>query len=197
MRRIIPLAFLALLAPASAQVPRITPLGSCSIATLMSAVGITTTNCVFASFTATLSTAGVLNVTAVASGTLNPGQIVVGTGVPTGTTAQTAAYIEGQLSGTTGGVGTYRVINPPTTAVTSESMTTAGIPVRANYALICANTQNVNYKPDGTAATATVGSGGQQITAGNCIGATTTFSKLSFFQQTATASLGIDFYSWQ
>lgn len=199
LRRIIPLLLLAALAgPASSQATRISPQGSCAIATLTSAVGITTANCVFASFTATLSTAGVLNVTAVASGTIIPGQVVVGTGVPTGTgNPRTASYITGQQSGTTGGIGVYTVANPPTTAVTSESMTTAGIPVNANYALICAYTQNVNYKPDGTAATATVGSGGQQITAGNCIGATTTFSKLSFFQQSATASLAIDFYAWQ
>lgn len=193
MRKLLAITALAaaLAGPASTQVPRISPAGSCAISTLTAAVGITTTNCVFASLTATLSTAGVLNVTAVASGTIIPGQPIVGTGVPAN------SYIEGQTSGTTGGVGIYRVANPPTTAVTSESMTTAGIPVRANYALICAYTQNVNYKPDGTAATATVGSGGQQIQAGNCIGATTTFSKMSFFQQTATGSLAIDFYVWQ
>lgn len=182
-----------LVAPASAQIPRVAPAGSCGITSLASAVGITATNCVFAQFTATLSTAGILNVTAVSSGTITPGQLLTGTNVPA------TSSVSGQLSGPTGGVGTYQVANPPTTAIGSEAMTTAGIPLSANYALICAYTQSVNYKPDGTTPTATPGSGGTQIpaTGSNCIGATTSFSKLKFIQQTASASLSIDFYVWQ
>lgn len=186
-------ACLALAAPAAAQTVRLSPVGSCGIATLSSAVGITTSNCVFASFTATLSVTGLLNVTAVSSGYINQGQPVVGTGVPT----TPASYILGQLSGATGGVGVYQVANPPTTAVISESMTTAGIPVNANYAVICAYTQAVNYRPDGSTPTATIGTGGTGLAAGSCIAATTTFSKLSFIQQAASASLSVDFYVQQ
>lgn len=180
-------------APALGQVPRVSPAGSCGITSLGSAVGITTANCVFAQFTATLATDGTLNVTAVSSGVINTGQPLTGTSVPSN------AYVSGQISGTTGGVGVYRAANPPTTAITSESMTTAGIPVGTNYALICAYTQSVNYRPDGSTPTATPGSGGTQIpaTGNNCIGATTTFSKLRFIQQTTSASLSIDFYAWQ
>jgi hypothetical protein len=194
LERFIAAALVGLVATAAlGQVPRVSPAGSCGITSLGSAVGITATNCVFAQFTATLGTDGTLNVTAVSSGVINTGQPLTGTGVPA------AAYVSGQISGTIGGVGVYRVANPPTTAITSESMTTAGIPVGANYALICAYTQSVNYKPDGTTPTATPGSGGTQIpaTGSNCIGATTTFSKLQFIQQTASASLSVDFYVWQ
>lgn len=195
MRRILPaLALLALLfAPVGAQVTRLNPLGACAIATLTSSVGITSANCVFSSFTASLAANGNLSVTAVASGVITPGQPVVGTGVPAG------LYVRGQSSGAAGGVGTYQTAGATPVAVGSESMTTAGIPPLANYALICAYGQNVNYKSDASTATATPGSGGQQMTAGTqpCIGATTTFSKLRFFQQTPTATLGIDFYNWQ
>jgi len=199
MRRIIILAVAGIAGLAGtilAQVPRLTPLGGCNIATLTSSVGITTSNCVFSSFTAALAANGILTVSAVSSGVITYGQAVVGTGVPAG------AYIQGFVpnSGTNGGVAQYQVGVPPgttITAVNSESMTTAGIPPLANYALICAYTQNVNYTTDGSAATATVSTGGQQIQAGNCIGALTTFSLMRFFQQTATGTLRLDFFVWQ
>jgi hypothetical protein len=61
-----------------------------------------------ASFTATISNGGgsagtTLNVTAVASGTIYPSMIITGTGI----TANTS--VSEQLTGTAGGVGTYRV----------------------------------------------------------------------------------------
>jgi hypothetical protein len=56
---------------------------------------------------------GVLNVTAVGSGTLYPGVTLSGTGVVTGT------QIVSQLTGTTGGVGTYIVSIPQTVASTT------------------------------------------------------------------------------
>jgi len=58
---------------------------------------------------------GVLTVTAVGSGTLVPGGVIAGTGIQTGTT------IIAQLSGTTGGIGTYSVSVPQT--VTSTTIT--------------------------------------------------------------------------
>lgn len=54
-------------------------------------------------FTASLAATGVLTVSAVASGALDAGQRVTGTGVPNGT------KIVGQLTGGAGGTGTYRV----------------------------------------------------------------------------------------
>lgn len=59
----------------------------------------------------------VLTVTAVGSGTLYPGATISGTGVTTGTT------IVAQLSGTTGGVGTYEVSIQQTVASTTITAT--------------------------------------------------------------------------
>jgi len=56
---------------------------------------------------------GVMTVTAVGSGTLVPGATLSGTGVQTGTT------VVAQLTGTTGGIGTYTVSIPQTTASTT------------------------------------------------------------------------------
>lgn len=60
---------------------------------------------------------GVLTVTAVGSGTLFPGGVISGTNVVTGT------QIVSQLTGTTGGVGTYLVSIPQTVASTTISET--------------------------------------------------------------------------
>lgn len=62
--------------------------------------------------------AAVLTITAVGSGTVVPGLILSGTGVTTGTA------IVAQLTGTTGGVGTYSVTIPQTVA--STTITGAG-----------------------------------------------------------------------
>lgn len=59
---------------------------------------------------------GVMTVTAVGSGTLYSGATVMGTAVPTGT------FIMSQITGTTGGVGTYQLNNSFTFA--SGTMTT-------------------------------------------------------------------------
>jgi hypothetical protein len=62
----------------------------------------------------------VLDVTAVASGTLAPGQPVTGTGI----TANSS--IASQVSGTPGGIGVYTLTLNNTAYVASEAMTTAG-----------------------------------------------------------------------
>ena len=70
-------------------------------------------------FTGSIS-AKVLTVTSVTAGTIQPGQIITGTDITTGTTILT------QVSGTTGGVGTYTVDISQTIAST-EITTTDGI----------------------------------------------------------------------
>jgi hypothetical protein len=70
-----------------------------------------------ASVTGAIADTGVLTVSAVGSGTLYPGQEISGTGVPAGT------VIQSQLTGTTGGVGTYQTNT--TTVVASTNLTTA------------------------------------------------------------------------
>ena len=60
---------------------------------------------------------GVLNVTAVGSGTVEPGAAISGTGIQAGT------LVGQQLTGTTGGIGTYLVNIPQTVASTTVSGT--------------------------------------------------------------------------
>lgn len=78
-----------------------------------------------ASFTASVTTGGtILNVTAVASGTVTPGAIIAGAGLPTTITG--AITITGQNSGTTGGIGLYALANPNNITVASEPITSGG-----------------------------------------------------------------------
>ena len=160
------------------------PLGFCSLSSMSAATLINTTTCSVAAFTGTGSGT---NLTASAvTGPIVAGTQVAGTGVPSGT------YIVSQKSGTPFGAGVYNT-SVPTTA-SSASLTTGGIPVGANYAVICAYTQAVNYRDDGGVPTGTAGSGGQGIAAGQCIPYNGTFSLLQFIQQTSGAILGISFY---
>lgn len=62
----------------------------------------------------------VLNVTAVASGTLEVGEAITGTGVPAG------AVIESQVSGAIGGVGVYTISVPAAAYAASTALTVAG-----------------------------------------------------------------------
>lgn len=62
----------------------------------------------------------VLNVSAVASGTLQVGAGVTGTGIPA------AAVIQSQISGAAGGVGVYRLDVPATAYAASTALTVAG-----------------------------------------------------------------------
>lgn len=61
----------------------------------------------------------VLNVTAVASGVLAPGDAITGTGIPTGAT------IASQVSGATGGVGVYTLNVPASAYAASTTLTGA------------------------------------------------------------------------
>lgn len=79
------------------------------------ATGTAGTPMVDASVTGSIANTGVFTVTAVGSGALAPGMGITGTGVPANT------FIQSQLSGTTGGIGTYQVNT--TTVVASETIT--------------------------------------------------------------------------
>lgn len=72
-----------------------------------------------ASATGVTTYGNVLNVSAVASGTILPGMPITGTNMP-------ATSIASQVSGATGGVGVYTLFAPATQYVASESFTTAG-----------------------------------------------------------------------
>lgn len=66
------------------------------------------------------SFANVLTVTAVASGSLDIGESVTGTGIPAG------AVLASQVSGATGGVGTYTLSLPATAYAASTTVTSVG-----------------------------------------------------------------------
>lgn len=74
----------------------------------------------FSAATDVQATSTVLNVTAVASGVLNPGDVFTGASVTSGN------QILSQLAGAVGGIGTYRISIAQ--AVTSEAMTIAAAP---------------------------------------------------------------------
>lgn len=68
-----------------------------------------------ASVTGSLATTGVFTVTAVGSGALSVGAVLLGSGVPAG------VAITSQLSGTAGGIGTYQTTG--STLITSQTFT--------------------------------------------------------------------------
>lgn len=79
-------------------------------------------------------------------------------------------------------------------ASTALSTCSGGVPAGSTYAVICAYTQGIVYRDDGTAPTGTAGSGGQGIAAGSCIPYNGDFTKIRFIQQTSGALLGVSFY---
>jgi hypothetical protein len=178
-------AFLAAPGPSYAQFGlRQTPMGFCALSSVATATKVTTSNCVFGSFTGVLS--GTTLTVSALTGSVLTGQVVVGTGVAANT------VIAGQLTGTPGAAGTYRVSISQTVA--SVAMTTAGVPTGATYAVACAYTQAVNWRDDKVAPTATVGTGGQGIPAGQCIPYNGTLTEIQFIQQTTTAVVALTFY---
>ena len=82
------------------------------------------------------------------------------------------------------------------TGLASCANVVSGAVILANvqYAVICAETQAVNWRDDGTAPTGTVGSGGMGIPAGSCIPYNGTFSQIRFIQQSGGAVLSVSFY---
>jgi hypothetical protein len=83
--------------------------------------GVYTTSAVTTATAATVTSFGtVLNVTAVASGIIAPGDAISGTGVPTG------AVIASQLSGAVGGVGVYTIYPGASAYAASTTITGVG-----------------------------------------------------------------------
>lgn len=181
----IAIAILGFASSSSGQALRQTPLGFCSISSMTVATNITPTNCVFSSFTGSIA-GTTLTVTASASGSILGGQPLVGTGV----TASTV--VTGQTSGTAGGIGTYTVNQSQTVA--SESMTTAGVPPSANYAVVTVTVQGIVYRDDLTAPTGTPGSGGIGVSAGSYLPYTGPLGQIQFIQQASGAIIGINFW---
>lgn len=170
-------------APARAQTvgQSIVPLGYCQLASLGSAVGLST--CVRASFTGTGS--GTTLTASSVTGYIKPGDSVSGTGVPSGTT------ISAQLTGSAGGAGTYQTSQPTTSS--SASLTSGGIPVGANAAMFHVETAAVRWTDDGTVAP--TASTGQLINVADPLfWYQGTLSGLSFIAATGSPKLNVLFY---
>ena len=140
------------LASAQTTVPgqSIVPLGDCQLSAsqLGSAIGIA--SCVRASFTASAGTPTTqLVVTSVTGVILIGDKVIAGTGATAGTT------VVSQVSGTTGGAGTYLLSAVNTTS--SASVTTGGIPPGATMAFLQAETADVRYRDDGGVPTTAIG----------------------------------------
>lgn len=187
LRWVAAVALLLIAAPSWAQSGlRQVPLGFCAMSSMSAATAITSTSCVHASFTGSI-TGTVLTVTIAPSGigAILTGQLLFGTNVPANT------QVISQLTGTAGAVGTYQVSNSAT--VSSEAMTTAGLPPSASYLVISAYTQGVVWLDTGGAPTGTPGTGGNGLAAGQAVNYTGTLSNLKFIQQTSGAVVGLSF----
>ena len=79
------------------------------------------------------------------------------------------------------------------TAVLLSSVS-GGIPSGATIATVVVNGNAVNWRDDGTAPTATVGTGGMGLSVGSQVVFTTTLNTLEFIAQTGSATLSISFY---
>lgn len=79
------------------------------------------------------------------------------------------------------------------TTTISQGVTISGVPPTANWALVCSYVQGVVWN-DVAAPTATPGTGGQGIAAGQCFGYGGPLSIVKFIQQTSGAILGVSFY---
>lgn len=176
-------------APAAAQgtVPGqfVVPLGFCQLGVTALTASVGLSSCVSASFTASAGTDPTQLVVTSVTGFIRPGQIIIsGTGITAGT------VITGQVSGTTGGAGTYQLSASNTAS--SASSTSGGIPPGATMAYLDAEVAGVRYRDDGGAATATVGS---LIATGNPgIFYTGTLSALRFIAATGSPLLNVSFY---
>jgi hypothetical protein len=140
------------LASAQTTVPGqpLVPLGYCQLTATQLGSAIAISSCVRASFTASAGTNATQLVVTSVTGVIKIGdQIVSGTGVTAGT------VITGQVSGTTGGAGTYQL--SATNTASAVTVTSGGIPTGATMAFLQAETADVRYRDDGGVPTAAIG----------------------------------------
>jgi hypothetical protein len=126
------------------------PLGNCQLSVTQLTAAIKLASCVRASFTATAGSNNTQIVVTSVAGVIKIGDdIVSGTGLTVGT------IITGQVSGTTGGAGTYQL--SATNTASSASSTSGGIPIGATMAFLEAEVASVRYRDDGGVPTAAIG----------------------------------------
>lgn len=164
------------------------PLGYCQLSAsqLSSAVGLA--SCVSASFTGNGS--GTTLTASSVTGYIQAGQVVSGTGVPAGT------KIVAQLTGTAGGAGTYQTSQATTSS--SASLTSGGIPPNATMAILNPETNDIRWRDDGGAPTASIGMILPGATGNNTLEGvylyTGTLSALQFIASSGSPLLNIAFY---
>lgn len=171
------------IAPARAQTTNpalpIVPLGYCQLTAAQLAASIGLASCTRSAFTGTAS--GTSLTASSVTGIILPGDVVVGTGVPAGTT-----IVSGPAAG---GAGVY--ITSVATTASSASLTSGGIPPGATSAYLQVDTAAVRYRDDGGAPTASIGvsiaSAGTLFYAG-------TLSKIRFILQTGSPLVNVSFY---
>lgn len=160
------------------------PLGYCQLSASQLASSVGLASCTRASFTGTADTDATRLVVTSVTGIILVGDTVAGTGIPAGT------KVTGQVSGTTGGAGTYQLSGA--NAASSASLTSGGIPATATMAWIQAETADVRWRDDAGAPTASIGS---IILHGNPpLLYTGTLSALRFIALSGSPLLDISFY---
>lgn len=161
------------------------PLGYCQLSASALGSAVALSKCVRAAFTASAGTPATQLVVTSVTGIIKIGdQIVSGTGITAGT------IITGQLSGTTGGAGTYTL--SATNTASSASSTSGGIPTGATMALLQAETADVRFRDDGAAPAA--GVGGIVVHGTPPIFYTGTLANLQFIALSGSPLLDVLFY---
>lgn len=163
----------------------VVPLGNCQLSATQLGAAIGLKSCVRATFTASAgSNSTQLVVASITNGVIKPGdQIVSGTGLTAGT------VITGQISGTTGGAGTYQL--SATNTASSATVTSGGIPPGATMARLDSEVASVRYRDDGGAPTAAIGN---LIVNGVPLLYTGSLSQIEFFAASGSPLLDIGFY---
>lgn len=163
----------------------VVPLGYCQLSASALGAAVKLSSCVRAAFTASAGTPATQLVVTSVTGIIKIGdQIVSGTGITAGT------IITGQLSGTTGGAGTYTL--SATNTASSASSTSGGIPTGATMALLQAETADVRFRDDGAAPAA--GVGGIVVHGTPPIFYTGTLANLQFIALSGSPLLDVLFY---
>lgn len=163
----------------------VVPLGYCQLSASALGSAVALSKCVRAAFTASADTPATQLVVTSVTGIIKIGdQIVSGTGITAGT------IITGQLSGTTGGAGTYTL--SATNTASSASSTSGGIPTGATMALLQAETADVRFRDDGAAPAA--GVGGIVVHGTPPIFYTGTLANLQFIALSGSPLLDVLFY---
>lgn len=130
---------------------RTVPLGYCQLSASQLGSSVALSSCVRASFTASAGSPATNMVVTSVTGTIKPGdQIVSGTGITAGT------VVVSQVSGTSGGAGTY-LLSAANTA-SAASATSGGIPPGTTTVWLQAEVADVRYRDDGGAPTTATGS---------------------------------------